>query len=382
MHLRGAMSLKANFIKRTFHFGFNARTSRGAMKEKDSWFIMIRDEQTPEVFGVGECGPLPGLSIEDFAELEQALSQIIEKINSAGLTLHHLSPFTANDAKADMRNLNIFLTTLVGEAFLHRHPAVTFAMETALLDLAHSGTRLLFDNSFVQGNPIPINGLVWMGGLDFMLQQVEIKIRDGFRCVKLKVGGMDFEKECDILQYIRRKYFREKIEVRLDANGAFKIDEVLYKLHELSKFEVHSIEQPIAAGSKELPELCKNSPIPIALDEELIGIASKTEKEGLLDRIRPQYIILKPSLHGGLFACQEWIELAEACQVGWWITSALESNVGLNAVAQFTANHTIQWSQGLGTGEIYSDNIPSPLQVKNGQLLYNSAQEWDFSDFD
>jgi len=217
--------------------------------------------------------------------------------------------------------------------------------------------------------------------LDFMLQQVEIKIRDGYRCVKLKVGGMDFEKECDILQYIRRKYFRENIVIRLDANGSFKMEDALYKLKQLSRFDVHSIEQPIKAGSAELPELCKASPIPIALDEELIGVGIREEKEKLLDRIKPAYIILKPSLHGGIFGCQEWIELAEARKVGWWITSALESNIGLNAISQFAANYSIAIPQGLGTGEIYTDNIPSPLKADKGLLSWDGAGKWDLLEF-
>jgi len=222
--------------------------------------------------------------------------------------------------------------------------------------------------------------LIWMGGLDFMLQQIEIKIKDGFRCLKLKVGGIDFEKECDVLQYIRRKYFRESITIRLDANGAFKPGEAIYKLIELSKYDVHSIEQPLKPGSPEMAELCRNSPIPIALDEELIGIDIRAEKEALLDRLRPGYIILKPTLHGGLHSCQEWIQLAESQNIGWWITSALESNVGLNAIAQFTAQYSINEPQGLGTGMLYSDNIESPLTVSKGFLSYDTDLSWEKSE--
>ena len=371
------MALKAGFHKRTFHFGFNARTSRGAMKDKTSWFIRIWDDVAPEIFGLGECGPLPGLSMEEIPKIENVLDLTVGRIMHGQLIVPRMSP----SASDNLKRLNAVLKEYFSDSFLQKHPAVTFALETAMLDLGSGGTRTIFDNSFVKGNPIPINGLVWMGGLDFMLQQVEIKIRDGYRCVKLKVGGMDFEKECDILQYIRRKYFRENIVIRLDANGSFKMEDALYKLKQLSRFDVHSIEQPIKAGSAELPELCRTSPIPIALDEELIGVGTREEKEKLLDRIKPAYIILKPSLHGGLFGCQEWIELAEARKVGWWITSALESNIGLNAISQFAANYSIAIPQGLGTGEIYTDNIPSPLNVDKGLLSWDMAGKWDLLEF-
>jgi L-alanine-DL-glutamate epimerase-like enolase superfamily enzyme len=240
---------------------------------------------------------------------------------------------------------------------------------------------LIFSNEFINGKAIPINGLIWMGGLDYMLQQVAIKIYDGFSCIKLKVGGLDFEKECDILRYIRRKYYRENITLRLDANGAFKLDEAMYRLEELSKFNVHSIEQPIKAGSDEMQLLCKNSPIPIALDEELIGIYSREEKIDLLERIMPSYLILKPSLHGGFYSCNEWIALAESRGIGWWITSALESNIGLNAIAQFTASFDIHTPQGLGTGGIYKNNVPSPLTVHRGFLSVSNGEQWDTSLF-
>jgi len=371
------MALKAGFHKRTFHFGFNARTSRGAMKDKTSWFIRIWDDVAPEIFGLGECGPLPGLSMEEIPKIVNVLDLTVGRIMHGQLIVPRMSP----SASDNLKRLNAVLKEYFSDSFLQKHPAVTFALETAMLDLGSGGTRTIFDNSFVKGNPIPINGLVWMGGLDFMLQQVEIKIRDGYRCVKLKVGGMDFEKECDILQYIRRKYFRENIVIRLDANGSFKMEDALYKLKQLSRFDVHSIEQPIKAGSAELPELCRTSPIPIALDEELIGVGTREEKEKLLDRIKPAYIILKPSLHGGLFGCQEWIELAEARKVGWWITSALESNIGLNAISQFAANYSIAIPQGLGTGEIYTDNIPSPLNVDKGLLSWDMAGKWDLLEF-
>jgi len=359
------MSLNASFHKKTFHFSFDARTSRGAMKEKVSWFIKIHDTSSPEIYGIGECGPLPGLSPDHSPELNDTLESFINKFNDKGL------PQRISNSK----ELNAFITNALGMEII-KYPSVVFAFETALLDLHHGGNKIIFKNTFSEGVAIPINGLIWMGGLDFMLQQIEIKIRDGFRCLKLKVGGIDFEKECDVLQYIRRKYFRENITIRLDANGAFKPGDARYKLNELAKFDVHSIEQPIKPGLPEMEDLCRTSPIPIALDEELIGVSELESKEKLLSRIKPAYIILKPTLHGGLYSCQEWIQLAEKHSINWWITSALESNIGLNAIAQFTAEYPISQPQGLGTGMLYTDNIESPLSVNRGFLSYGGDLSW------
>lgn len=352
------MALQAVITKKVFHFNFDARTSRGRMTDKTSWFIKIFNNQRPEVFGIGECGPLPGLSPDALPELETVLEEVTRTLTGrAAIQLPDSS-------------------SLVPPGY----PSVLFALETAILDLQQGGKRSIFDNAFVHGKPIPINGLVWMGDLDYMLQQTSIKISEGYRCIKIKVGGLNFEKECDILQYIRKKYFRENIILRLDANGAFKIDEALYKLNELARFDIHSIEQPVKPGSEELEELCRKSPIPVALDEELIG--KENQKEKLLKMIKPQFIILKPTLHGGLQSCREWIQLAESLGIGWWITSALESNIGLNAIAQFTASYPIQLHQGLGTGRLYEDNIPSPLRAGNGQLKYDETGLWDLSSLD
>lgn len=349
------MALQASIHKKTFHFNFDARTSRGRMKDKTSWFIKLFDARNPEVFGLGECGPLPGLSPDAHPDFETVLEEVAGALTGR--------------ASISLRDVSL----LVPPA----HPSVTFGLETAVLDLLHGGRRLLYENSFVRGVAIPINGLVWMGDLDYMLQQASIKIAEGYRCIKIKVGGLNFEKECDILHYIRKKYFRENIMLRLDANGAFKTDEALYKLNELAKFNIHSIEQPVKPGSEMLEELCRKSPIPVALDEELIG--AEQAKEKLLKKIKPQYIILKPTLHGGLQSCAEWITLAEAAGIGWWITSALESNIGLNAIAQFAANYPLQLHQGLGTGKLYEDNFLSPLTAGQGQLKFNEAGQWDLS---
>jgi o-succinylbenzoate synthase len=358
------MTLRASFSKKTFNFSFRARTSRGAMSQKDSWFLKVWDTRQPEVIGIGEAGPLPGLSKEKPEDVEEHLSRLVTLISKRS-DLNHLQ---------SRDEINEFV------AAAQLPSSIIFALETALLDLMNNGTRTIFQNSFLKGQSIPINGLVWMGGLDFMLSQVSIKIDEGFSCIKLKIGGLNFEKELDILQFIRRKYFRDVITIRLDANGAFKPDQALYKIMDCSRYDVHSIEQPLKAGSPFLQELCKQSPIPIALDEEMIGIIEKEKKMEMLDRIKPAFIILKPMVHGGLRGCEEWILLADERGIGWWITSALESNIGLNAIAQFTANYPVSLPQGLGTGSIYEDNIPSPLQVKRGALKYNSQESWDLSE--
>ncbi|HRJ28999.1 MAG TPA: o-succinylbenzoate synthase [Cyclobacteriaceae bacterium] len=350
------MQLRTELIKKVFHFGFDARTSRGRMKDKTSWFIKLRHEDNPNVFGLGESGPLPGLSVDDRPDFEEVLSQCVERVP----TLQSL-----ND-----------IEKIVPPGF----PSIRFGFETAWLDLHHGGVRKIYDTPFVTGAPIPINGLVWMGDLDTMLQQVSIKIAQGFRCIKIKVGGLNFEKECDILQYIRSKYFREGITIRLDANGAFKPEEAIYKLTTLARYNIHSIEQPVKPGLGMMEDLCEKSPIPIALDEELIGVETKADKIKLLDRIKPQFIILKPTLHGGLVSCAEWIALAEERSIGWWITSALESNIGLNAICQFTANYETALPQGLGTGQIYEDNFPSPLTVSDGTICYDQKKIWDLQE--
>jgi o-succinylbenzoate synthase len=352
------MSLQASYFKKVFHFNFKARTSRGLMKDHDAWFVKVWHEADPSVFGIGECGPLPGLSIDANTDLENVLAEVVSKISSL--------------SNPDITQLNRIIP--------EDYPSIMFACETAFLDLANGGKRIIYKNSFVEGKPIPINGLIWMGDMDFTMSQINIKIYDGFRCIKLKVGGLDFDRECDILEYIRKRYFRENIVIRLDANGAFKHD-VLFKLGELAKFNVHSIEQPIKAGLPEMEELCRKSPIPVAFDEELIGKLKAADKIKVLDSLKPQFIILKPMLHGGLQHCAEWIKLAESRGIGWWITSALESNIGLNAICQFTANNDVEIPQGLGTGAIYSDNFTSPLQVDKGKISIDLKSRWNEEEF-
>lgn len=332
------------------------------MKDRTCWFLKFYDDNDPQVTGIGECAPLSGLSRELEQPLEERLTSLVDLINNGS--------FVAPPPVLD--RVNDFVKTKLK---VDNSSSILFALETGLLDLAHGGTRKIFDSKFLHGQPIPINGLIWMGGMDFMLQQIEIKIRDGFRCIKLKVGGLDFEKECDILQYVRRKYFRDNIVIRLDANGAFKPDDALYKLKELSKFSIQSIEQPIKQGSDFLPELCATSPIPVALDEELIGV-EPGDRQKVLQRVKPPFIVLKPTLHGGFTGVAHWIAVAEKMGIGWWITSGLESNIGLNALAQFTSQFNLTIPQGLGTGMIYNDNIASPLTISGQNLTFDPAAEW------
>jgi o-succinylbenzoate synthase len=351
------MTLKALYIKKTFHFNFDARTSRGQMKDKVSWFIKVWNEHDRALVGIGECGPLPGLSIDHRPDFEEKLSA----------TLDRLQHFSSTEAAF------LQLSEIVPAGF----PSITFALETALQDLSNGGKRIIRNNQFINGLRIPINGLVWMGDFEFMFKQIEEKISKGFTCIKLKVGGIDFDLECELLGRLRRKFPKEKITLRLDANGAFNVENVMQRLETLSQFGIHSIEQPLKAGLSRTKDLCMESPIPIALDEELIGVLNRDSKEEMLERLKPQFIVLKPSLHGGLSGSSEWIDLAEKRGVGWWITSALESNIGLNAICQFTADFPVSIHQGLGTGTIYHQNIPSPLSVADGAIFMDTRHKWD-----
>jgi len=349
------MALTTRLTKKIFKFGFQARTSRGLMRDKNSWFVQINHSDSPGIIGIGECGPLPGLSIDAVPEYEDVLRSCLAKV-------------------AELHQPDL---SLIADIVPPEFPSIRFGLETAFLDLANGGQRVIFDNSFIAGEPIPINGLVWIGDMDFMMNQINQKVALGFDCIKIKVGGLNFDRECDMLEYIRKRYFNKNITVRLDANGAFKLDDVLFRLDQLSKFNVHSIEQPIKPGQPEMEELCRKSPIPIAFDEELIGIHGTEEKRQLLESLRPAYIILKPTLHGGIISCREWIAIAESLGIGWWMTSALESNIGLNAICQLTAEYNITMHQGLGTGQIYDNNIESPLQVDKGMIRYVKDYAWD-----
>ncbi len=332
--------IKASYFPYQLEFKKPSGTSRGILTYKKIWIVKLWNEENPEVFGLGECNPLVGLSIDDRDDFEEELKKICE-------------------------NINDFI-----DVESYEFPSIRFAIETAHKDLMNGGKRILFDNEFSRGEKgIVINGLVWMGSKEEMSQQIAEKIEQGFKCIKLKIGAIDFETELALLKSIRDQYSESDIEIRVDANGAFTAHDALKKLEHLAKFKLHSIEQPIKQGQVEvMAKLCKVTPLAIALDEELIIHQRKDEKEILLKEIQPQYIILKPSLVGGWKASEEWIASAEKLNINWWITSALESNIGLNAIAQWTAELKTKTPQGLGTGGLYTNNFDSKLKIK-GQIL-------------
>lgn len=331
--------MKTRFYRQSFQFKRPSGTSRGVLTEKHSWFIELWDESNPSIIGVGECSVIPGLSPDFLHDMqyEAELSAL------------------CNDLSRDLSDF----------------PSIQFGLETALLDLQHGGKRIIFDNDFSNGQQqIPINGLIWMGTENFMREQIEEKIAAGFSTIKLKIGAIDFETEVKLLDSIRKRFDANQITLRVDANGAFSPEEALDKLKILSQFDIHSIEQPIKAGQwNEMAKLCATTALDIALDEELIGINKPEEKIQLLDTIKPQYIILKPSLHGGIKGCKEWISLSEERNIPWWMTSALESNIGLDAICQFTAEYNNKLPQGLGTGSLYVKNTPTTLTVENGMIF-------------
>ena len=351
-----------SYKKHTLQFKFEAGTSRGVLKIKTTYFIFLKDGNGS--VGVGECGPLKGLSIDDRDDFEVQLKEMGEKITQLAIpnSETEISKFVANNIPDNF-------------------PSIQFGFELALLDLLHGGKRIIYKNDFSESRKgLAINGLIWMGDKEFMLRQIEEKLEHGYSCIKLKIGAIDFETECELLTYIRSKYSKEEVTLRVDANGAFSPDEAMKKLDALSVFDIHSIEQPIKQGQMDsMAVLCAKSPIPIALDEELIGIFGKEGKLKLLERIRPQYIILKPTLLGGFAKTAEWIDIAESLNIDWWITSALESNIGLNAVSQFTANYNVTMPQGLGTGQLYTNNIPAPLTIQKGFIYYDKMRTWDFN---
>ncbi|RTY95003.1 o-succinylbenzoate synthase [Flavobacterium sp. GT3R68] len=343
--------MKATYHKYILDFKNPSGTSRGIMTQKETWFIVLESDGKK---GIGECGLLRTLSIDDRPDYEEKLQWVCNNI--------HLGEKSIWEAMIEF-------------------PSIQFGIEMAFRSLMSETPFLLFPSDFTKGlKSILINGLVWMGDEGFMKQQIGEKIAQGFHCVKLKIGAIDFDKELQLLAYIRQNFTPEQVEIRVDANGSFDSKTALDKLHQLAEYNLHSIEQPLQKNKTDrMSELCKCTPIPIALDEELIGVFSLEEKVQLLQKIRPQYIILKPSFIGGFRGTLEWISVAEKYQIGWWITSALESNIGLNAIAQWTYLQQNSMPQGLGTGGLYTNNFDCPLEVLEGQLWYNMNKNWVFN---
>ncbi len=343
--------MKAWYSKYILNFKQPSGTSRGVLTQKETWFLFLQVEDS---IGIGECGLLRGLSIDDVPGYEQKLSWLCLNIDKEPWDLYmELKDF----------------------------PSIQFGLEMAIRSLTSEDPFRLFPSDFTNGRAsIPINGLIWMGDRDFMASQIRTKIDEGFDCIKMKIGAIDFDTEYELLKGLRTEFSADMIEIRVDANGAFDPGEALEKLKKLSELELHSIEQPIRAGQYgEMAELCRLSPLKIALDEELIGVTDVTSRRELLQIIKPAYIILKPSLVGGIRGSEEWIKLAGEQNISWWITSALESNIGLNAIAQWTYGIADNTYQGLGTGGLYTNNFDSPLVVKNGTLRYQPEKNWEFN---
>lgn len=343
--------MKATYKKYILNFKRPSGTSRGVMTEKETWFLILKDN---DKIGIGECGVLRTLSVDDRPDYEEKLQWVCQNI--------HLGKDQLWEA-------------------LMEFPSIQFGVEMAFLSLQSKTPFDLFPSEFTTGQKnMLINGLVWMGEEQFMKTQIEEKLVQGFSCIKLKIGAIDFDKELGLLRFIRQNFDAKTIEIRVDANGAFNSKEALNKLNQLSGFELHSIEQPIRKNNTDkMAELCKITPFPIALDEELIGVFGTVKKRKLLKEIQPQYIILKPSLVGGFKGTLEWISIAESLNIGWWITSALESNIGLNAITQFTFTLNNPLPQGLGTGGLYTNNFDCPLEIEKGHIQFNPHKHWDIS---
>lgn len=345
--------MKASFQKRVLKFKKPAGTSRGILLEKPSWYLFLYDEYHPAHKGIGECSVIPGLSPDDELQIEPKLAEICRLINAGDFDF---------------------------EKPISDFPAISFAVETALLDFQVKGSKILFPSSFTEGTEgIAINGLIWMDQIESMLQQVEQKIEQGFKCIKLKIGTHEFHDEMSLLRMIRSRFSAEELCIRVDANGAYSFRQAFDVVSILAKLEIHSIEQPIIPSQlSEMAELCRLSPVPIALDEELIGKYPAENKRKLIEILRPQYLVFKPSLLGGFRETTDWINIAGEFNCGWWVTSALESNIGLNAIAQWTSFLGTSIPQGLGTGNLFSYNIESPLVVRGEKLFYDPGLKWNY----
>ncbi len=370
---------KIEISERTLHFKQPAGTSRGVYTTRHSYYLTLTSDEMPGVEGVGECATLPDLSCDAKPEYEMTLRQVCQMVEQMaripydmiraypsitfGLETAFASFFDEAKKKLGAMNLSEGKTSV--EMLKEAGGSVPMGMENLVN---------LFDSPFGRGEEgITINGLVWMGTYEEMLARLEEKLQAGFHCVKLKIGAIDFFKELDLIKRIRDVYTKEQVELRVDANGGFLPENAMSQLEALAKYDIHSIEQPIKQHQwPKMAQLCRETPLPIALDEELIGVNVRSMKEALLDTIRPQYIILKPSLHGGIYGCNEWIQLASQRGIGSWITSALESNIGLNAIAHYAAKvygPNVEMPQGLGTGQLFTDNIPMPLEIRGDKLF-------------
>ena len=370
---------KIDISERTLHFKQPAGTSRGVYTTRHSYYLTLTSDELPGVEGVGECATLPDLSCDAKPEYEMTLRQVCQMVEQMGripydmiraypsitfgLETAFASFFDETKKKLGAMNLSEGKTSV--EILKEAGVSVPMGMENLVN---------LFDSPFGRGEEgITINGLVWMGTYEEMLARLEEKLQAGFHCVKLKIGAIDFFKELDLIKRIRDVYTQEQVELRVDANGGFLPENAMSQLEALAKYDIHSIEQPIKQHQwPKMAQLCRETPLPIALDEELIGVNVRSMKEALLDTIRPQYIILKPSLHGGIYGCNEWIQLASQRGIGSWITSALESNIGLNAIAHYAAKvygPNVEMPQGLGTGQLFTDNIPIPLEIRGDKLF-------------
>lgn len=342
--------LHTNIERRTLHFRQKATTSRGAYDTRHIWLVSVADDERPGAVGVGECAPLPDLSPDAMpdSDYELLLLTVCDDLRQTG----------ALDRDA-----------------LLPYPSVLFGLETALWQMGRGGDTALSSTPFARGEEgIRINGLVWMGIFDEMMRRMEEKVSGGFHCVKLKIGGIDFAEELKIVEALRGEFDKSQVEIRLDANGAFSPQDAMRRLEALAKFDIHSIEQPIRQGQWDaMARLCETSPIDIALDEELIGLGRTEDKEAMLKAIGPRYIVVKPTLHGGLSGACEWVGMAHGLGIGSWLTSALESNIGLNAIAHLAAETygtSDAMPQGLGTGQLFTDNIPMPLSIRGERLFY------------
>ncbi len=348
--------IKAKIIRHEFRFQRPATTSRGTYLKKEVYFIVIYYDADPSVAGIGECSLFPGLSHDDVKGFKEKLEETVNRINQG----EYYSDINLTD-----------------------WPSINFALETAWKDFRLNGSKIFYPSRFTEGkDSLGINGLIWMDGREEMIRQIQMKVNDGFTCLKMKIGALDLHEELVVLNFIRDRFDSEEIEIRVDANGAFHPGEALEMIKMLSDYDLHSIEQPIAAGHpEEMARLCQTSPVPIALDEELIGKHTMAAKRKLLEIIRPHYLVLKPGLLGGLASCKEWISLAEERNTGWWITSSLETNIGLNAIAQWTYSLQNTIFHGLSTGSLYNNNISSPLYLHGERLYFDPDRKWDLSAF-